>query len=597
MSIVAIDRKLNEFLSPNENIKYTIPTYQREYSWRKDHCIDLMDDIHENEINYFIGSIIWVEDSERGVNEIIDGQQRLTSISLLLIALFKKFEEFNNDDDIIFKRECIKRMIVSNESNRLVPQRQGKNKDDFEYLISTEILHNETAQPLNFGNRRICVNYKWFKDNINDLSKNSLLELYEKICNLTFISVRVDTQQMAFTLFETMNNRGMPLSAIDLIKSSYLSKTRNENSITDWENLINILGNENNQEQFLRNNYNAFRSEYNNLTLPLAENPSYPISSKATKSNVIKIYNTLVERENFMRFITLNAQNNSLLTGEENVQIDASERIKDIFRQFRNANATSAFTLLLFLLRRKEPFRFDDNQMCRLFELTLKFFVRRNITNIPSTGALPQIIMDIIEKINQLHEVSFDVVYNILLDAYCSKTSSDETIRDVLNGDVYDTNRDMTRYLLCSLCDTAINNERRMVDLWEKRDNKYIWTIEHILPEGNRDASNTPRHWIDMIKNGDESFRDYDDGSIIELVRTHRHKIGNLTMTGFNSSLGNKSFSEKKNRFDSNHNPIGYNNGLSLNEYVYRQDNWYIRNILERSNDLVEEIMNTLLLR
>lgn len=501
---------------------------------------------------------------------------------------------FGDDEDINFKKSSLKRMIVSDKKTRLVPQKQGKNKEDFEYLLNSEIIKVPAAKPSNYGNRRISKNYNWFKEYVDKLDVNETIQLFDKICGLTFISASVDNAQTAFILFETMNNRGMALSAIDLIKNSYLSRTDDEDSISNWESLIEILGNESNQEQFLRNNYNAFRSEYNNLSLPLTTNPKYDIANKATRSNVIKIYGSLVDRKDFMDFLTLNAKYNSLLTGEEKLQIDASEEFKTTFKNFRNANATSAFTLLLYLLRNQIVFGFDDTQLLDLFELTLKFFIRRNLTNNPSTGALPQILMNIIERINQLDKKNFADVRKILLDEYQNKTSSNEAVKEILYGDIYDTNRDMARYLLCSLCKFEDKNEKKFIDLWEKKDDKYIWTIEHILPEGNKDATNTPNEWIEMIKQGDAKYKDYSNEQVYTLVKDYRHKIGNLTMTGYNSSLGNKKFFDKKDRYDSKREKIGYNNGLSLNEYVYAQSAWYISNIVERTKDLADEIITSL---
>lgn len=590
MAIHAVDTTFTQFLNPNETKIYTIPIYQREYSWKQEHCEALLSDIQENDPNYFIGSIIWVENT----NEVIDGQQRLTSLNLLLVAIYNRMCTFVDDEDINFKKSSLKRMIVSDKKTRLVPQKQGKNKEDFEYLLNSEIIKVPAAKPSNYGNRRISKNYNWFKEYVDKLDVNETIQLFDKICGLTFISASVDNAQTAFILFETMNNRGMALSAIDLIKNSYLSRTDDEDSISNWEILIEILGNESNQEQFLRNNYNAFRSEYNNLSLPLTTNPKYDIANKATRSNVIKIYGSLVDRKDFMEFLTLNAKYNSLLTGEEKLQIDVSEEFKTTFKNFRNANATSAFTLLLYLLRNQIVFGFDDTQLLDLFELTLKFFIRRNLTNIPSTGALPQILMNIIERINQLDKKDFVDVRKILLDEYQNKTSSNEAVKEILYGDIYDTNRDMARYLLCSLCKFEDKNEKKFIDLWEKKDDKYIWTIEHILPEGNKDATNTPNEWIEMIKQGDVKYKDYSNEQVYALVKDYRHKIGNLTMTGYNSSLGNKKFFDKKDRYDSKGEKIGYNNGLSLNEYVYAQSAWYLSNIDERTKDLADEIIASL---
>lgn len=590
MAIHAVDTTFTQFLNPNETKIYTIPIYQREYSWKQEHCEALLNDIQENDPNYFIGSIIWVENT----NEVIDGQQRLTSLNLLLVAIYNRMCAFADDEDINFKKSSLKRMIVSDKKTRLVPQKQGKNKEDFEYLLNSEIIKVPAARPNNYGNRRISKNYNWFKEYVDKLDVNEIIQLFDKICGLTFISASVDNAQTAFILFETMNNRGMALSAIDLIKNSYLSRTDDEDSISNWESLIEILGNESNQEQFLRNNYNAFRSEYNNLSLPLATNPKYDISNKATRSNVIKIYGSLVDRKDFMEFLTLNAKYNSLLTGEEKLQIDVSEEFKTAFKNFRNANATSAFTLLLYLLRNQIVFGFDDTQLLDLFELTLKYFIRRNLTNNPSTGALPQILMNIIERINQLDKKNFADVRKILLDEYQNKTSSNEAVKEILYGDIYDTNRDMARYLLCSLCKFEDKNEKKFIDLWEKKDDKYIWTIEHILPEGNKDATNTPNEWVEMIKQGDVKYKDYSNEQVYTLVKDYRHKIGNLTMTGYNSSLGNKKFSDKKDRYDSKGEKIGYNNGLSLNDYVYEQSAWYISSIVERTKDLADGIIANL---
>ena len=590
MAIHAVDTTFTQFLNPNETKIYTIPIYQREYLWKQEHCEALLNDIQENDPNYFIGSIIWVENT----NEVIDGQQRLTSLNLLLVAIYNRMCAFADDEDINFKKSSLKRMIVSDKKTRLVPQKQGKNKEDFEYLLNSEIIKVPAAKPSNYGNRRISKNYNWFKEYVDKLDVNEIIQLFNKICGLTFISASVDNAQTAFIIFETMNNRGMALSAIDLIKNSYLSRTDDEDSISNWESLIEILGNESNQEQFLRNNYNAFRSEYNNLSLPLTANPKYDIANKATRSNVIKIYGSLVDRKDFMEFLTLNAKYNSLLTGEEKLQIDVSKEFKTTFKNFRNANATSAFTLLLYLLRNQIVFGFDDTLLLDLFELTLKFFIRRNLTNNPSTGALPQILMNIIERINQLDKKNFADVRKILLDEYQNKTSSNEAVKEILYGDIYDTNRDIARYLLCSLCKFEDKNEKKFIDLWEKKDDKYIWTIEHILPEGNKDASNTPNEWIEMIKQGDVKYKDYSNEQVYTLVKDYRHKIGNLTMTGYNSSLGNKKFFDKKDRYDSKGEKIGYNNGLSLNEYVYAQSAWYISNIVERTKDLADEIIDSL---
>jgi hypothetical protein len=122
------------------------------------------------------------------------------------------------------------------------------------------------------------------------------------------------------------------------------------------------------------------------------------------------------------------------------------------------------------------------------------------------------------------------------------------------------------------------------------RGNKLIWTIEHIFPEGER----IPKAWVDVIANGDEK-------KAKELQREYVHKLGNLTITGYNSNLSNKPFIEKRDRTKINESNkeinIGYNNGLHLNEYIYYcdklanklRDIWQVEDIQNRTKLIVDE--------
>lgn len=121
-------------------------------------------------------------------------------------------------------------------------------------------------------------------------------------------------------------------------------------------------------------------------------------------------------------------------------------------------------------------------------------------------------------------------------------------------------------------------------DLWEQNivSNKkiYVWTIEHIFPEG----VNIPDKWVEMIANGDK-----------ELAQTYReeyvHKIGNLTISGFNSTLSNKSFVDKRDITNKKGNYIGYKNGLEINKPLADKDNWTVEDIKSRTTTLVTELI------
>ena len=125
----------------------------------------------------------------------------------------------------------------------------------------------------------------------------------------------------------------------------------------------------------------------------------------------------------------------------------------------------------------------------------------------------------------------------------------------------------------------TVENEK---DLWRKtNNNQYVWSIEHIFPQG----PNIPDAWVEMIANGDRS-------KAKEYQSLYVHTFGNLTITGYNSTLSNKAFSEKKERKDANGQYIGYRNGLNLNNDVCDKEEWTVEIIRARTDHMVGEILN-----
>ena len=125
----------------------------------------------------------------------------------------------------------------------------------------------------------------------------------------------------------------------------------------------------------------------------------------------------------------------------------------------------------------------------------------------------------------------------------------------------------------------TLENEQ---DLWRKTDsNQYVWTIEHIFPQGD----NIPDCWVDMIAGGDRD-------KAKEYQSLYVHTFGNLTITAYNSALSNKSFVEKKERKDKNGRFIGYRNGFNLNDDVCDKDEWTVDIIKDRTDRMVKKIMS-----
>ena len=195
------------------------------------------------------------------------------------------------------------------------------------------------------------------------------------------------------------------------------------------------------------------------------------------------------------------------------------------------------------------------------------------------TRDLTRLFMAFIEELEKQNYTGSDI-YTKLYERFAAVSADDETFEEKLRGQVYKENTGATRFILCMIAKQGMTAESQK-NLWEKNgSNQYIWTIEHIFPEGK----NIPDAWVNMIAGGDRAKAD-------QYLEGYSHTFGNLTITGYNSSLGNKSFKEKKERKDNNGNPIGYLNGLNLNADLVDKDKWTVDLIKARTDKLVRKIL------
>ena len=151
--------------------------------------------------------------------------------------------------------------------------------------------------------------------------------------------------------------------------------------------------------------------------------------------------------------------------------------------------------------------------------------------------------------------------------------------RSKLEGAIYDENAGVARFVLCALAEQGMTRET-WVDLWKVENRQFVWTIEHIFPQGE----NIPKAWVDMMAAGNGA-------KAKALQQVHVHRLGNLTISGFNSALGNKSFEDKRDRTDREGRHVGYRNGLVLNAELASTDGWNAEQIEARTQALAEQVM------
>ena len=581
---------------------YDIPRYQREYTWNQRDWANLYDDITQNDAGYFLGSFIVVNGTVNSKMdtihyEVIDGQQRLTTLSLLLAALYTRIMEHKDsiDDDMMLDdiRPLRNRLILKSDKSmtRVIPQVQNHNLEDYRWILKEHIgLDAVMQKPKFLGLRKMSKAFNYFYDRLGEDVGNRdgiecvrcLLDICRLVCSAVVVQITVDSHADAYTLFASLNNRGVPLSAVDLIKNMLLGKVAGVDDgqlnyyFERWQEVLHNLGDDyKTQERFFRQNYDAFRREVNKPFIG-ESGSQLPLGSVATRSNLLKIYEKRMEADDgalkVLDELTENSALYSKIIGldQESPDSELSHQLLELSR----AQGVASYLMLLFLFKKQNQLELKDETLALLVKLLVCFFVRRNLTDTPPTRDLERLFISICESLESegLKGVAAaEYIKKRLVDV----SASDASFKERLEGPIYDVNPDMTRYILTVIASPSVTKE--MKPLWERyASGNYVWTIEHIFPQGK----NIPDEWVKMVADGDMS-------KAVEVQEKQVHTLGNLTITGYNSKLSNMPFVTKRDRKDVYGANVGYRNGLNLNDELVNTDTWTGEQIQKRTDKLV----------
>lgn len=231
--------------------KFLIPEYQRPYAWTDDQVLTLFEDLveytnNQNESSYFLGCIVSFS-NENKEQEIIDGQQRITTLFLLLRAIHRKLQKMSDSkekDNFIRQIEPAIWKIdeltsVADYSSVLIESKVL----EVEY---NQILENilKTGEVEDKSKDRYSLNYKLLIKLLDEYANNEPLNFYRftnNVLNKTIVlPIKADTQETALTIFSTLNDRGLPLSDADIFKAKIYNKLNEENKakfVEEWKNL------------------------------------------------------------------------------------------------------------------------------------------------------------------------------------------------------------------------------------------------------------------------------------------------------------------------------------------------------------------------
>lgn len=391
----------------NGNVRYVIPKFQREYIWSKENWAILFDDVVEgNGDGNFIGSILCVKNenaSTLGMQEleVVDGQQRLATVSLLLCALYtalidRSQEQLALVDDI--RAIIVSRLVQRDPSmqTRVVLSQQHDNLADYEALLADMGLLKAGSVIKGRKIRKIHKAYSYFLGRLKGYDVEGLKKLLTWVDSILVVMIEVSSHADAFMLFEGLNDRGVPLAAGDLIKNKMLSELERkgvniDEAFVGWNTFLDNLANHAVQERFLRQYYNTFHLCRPEIRIGEIE--------KATKANLVKIYEALIVKDPqyiFKELVERSGVYRALINGGEGHPILST--LTTELEALAEAKATPAYMLLLYLAATGTA---DTELYRKVIDALTRYFNKRSLTEYHEEKDVDQFLMDLIKKIEE----------------------------------------------------------------------------------------------------------------------------------------------------------------------------------------------------
>lgn len=415
----ASKKTIAEFFSKMQNKKFIIPDYQRPYEWNIEQCETLWNDIeyfaHNREENgyYFLGSIVSFSNKDRmNYPEIIDGQQRITSLMLLLRAFYKKLEGMKENKKVIILKSNLAPCIW--DINEDTDEVEDFTKIHISSEVATEndnsIFHKILAigEADEDGKDRYSQNYLFFQKKCDDYATTETLS-WEKFCSIILdkciiLPIECDDQDTALTIFSTLNNRGLPLSDADIFKAQFYKNNKKRQEFTQiWKDLTDICKKANiNIDDIFRYYMHVIRARDSNKGREIGlrtfyQDQSWKNLNKVSLSEIIIL-------ANFWKFVYLGYKD------------DTGNQISEKSKQWINClwyypNEYWKYTISVFFLKNKDNDDFQEQFEIMLERLVAFLFAK--FIDRPTVNAIKDDIfnayVDFEKNINHQYNCNIDL--------------------------------------------------------------------------------------------------------------------------------------------------------------------------------------------
>ncbi|GAA8303315.1 DUF262 and DUF1524 domain-containing protein [Helicobacter pylori] len=540
--------KLLDFIGKSQEKQFVIPIYQRLYSWEKKQCKQLWDDIIKTGGNdqiegHFIGSIVFVHDGiyTTSHNEllIIDGQQRLTTITLLFIALR---DHLNDEDEFLKKFSCQKiqnRYLINSDEKGDKKFKLILSEPDRDTLLS--LIDENRRKPSELSSK-IVENFelfgKWIRKNTDKLET-----IFKGLDKLMVVEISLergkDNPQL---IFESMNSTGKDLTQTDLIKNYILMGLEPEEQKIFYEKYWRAMEKDFKQNETL---FNQFVRHY--LTIKKREIPNinkvYEAFKRYQQERGIETEALLQDLQKYCRFFCQ-------IVFKKEADKDLNKALGFLVDLERDV----IYPLLLELYSDYSDGVLSKQDFIPIIYLIESYICRRAVCGLGTSG-LNKIFVSFTKKINKDQYLESIKVHFLLLETTKGKFPKDSEFKNLfITIDFYNLKEKKYFFERLESFDT------------EEPVNTQECTIEHIMPQTLN---------LEWERDLGENFQAIHD--------KYLHTIGNLTLTGYNQKYSNNSFQEKRDM------EKGFKQSpLKLNQSLKDLESFGEKEIEKRANDLAD---------
>lgn len=556
INISANETTIYDILSRSHH--FEVPNYQRQYSWGENQWSDIWNDLINLKEggDHFLGSIVVIssayDPTKTNTLQLVDGQQRLTTIAVLLCCVRERYSELGDEESAeIIDNKFLWEAGFDDTKPRI--KLGDLDQDDF-----LEILNGSPEKITR--NTQLKNAYSYFYEKIDGMTKSRIDEIRELLLNkMSIVMIRSRSESSAFRLFETLNDRGMDLSAIDLMKNHLLRVAHEDSSTSvneikeEWEQVVlNVRG--------LSEPIRFFRHY-------IMSTPTPKIEGRVTESGVYDTFKNIISDitkssstnlEEYVNDMQIQSQTYMNIADAEVERFSPAKnsRLNEKLRQIDQVGGTAARTLLLRTFREVD----SAEPLVQILDLIEDFMLRRSIARY-TTGT------DVDKLFNRLSHESFEIKDPVehIRREFVKKSPSDEEFKRYFAEREHKQNI-QTKYILDKLeqeyFTSGTGNGKEI-------GNRSKVHIEHIAPQRTFSAKKYSK-WIDYLNVEEQTFLE------------QRNRIGNLTILEktLNIEASDEPFEQKKQEYQESE--------FTMARELCQYDSWSLERINERSQELAD---------